>query len=189
MDNKLRKHMNECLKCQLSKKTKFERTVELQPLPQFSMQNQGIDMDLFGPCKTLDAGDKYVLAMTDAFTKYAEIVAIPNKQDTTVADAIFPKWICRYGCPAIMHTDLGKELIKKFSTELYEKLQIRGSKTTSAHPQCNSQAEVCNNTLAKYMKTVADETTLNWEWCLAPLMFSYNTSYRANTKTTPFNLL
>jgi hypothetical protein len=173
----------------VSKKAKFEKTVELQPLPQCSMPNQRIHMDLFGPCKTSDAGNKYVLTMTDAFTKYAEIVAIPNKEAVTVADAIFTKWICRYGCPAIIHTDMGKEFINKITTELYDKLEIKGSKTTPAHPQCNSQAEVFNKTLAKYMKTVVDETTLNWEWYLAPLMFSYNTSYHSTTKTTPFNLL
>ena len=114
--------------------------------------------------------------MTDAFTKYAEIVAIPNKEAVTVGDEIFTKWICRYGCLAIILTDMGKEFINKITTKLYDKLDIKGSKTTQAHPQCNSQAEVFNKTLAKYMKTVLDKTTSNWEWYLAPLMFSYNTS-------------
>ena len=49
MDNDLKKHMAECLKCQVSKKAKFEKTVELQPLPQCSMPNQCIHIDLFGP--------------------------------------------------------------------------------------------------------------------------------------------
>ena len=40
---------------------------------------------------------KNLLTMTDAFTKYAEIVTIPNKEAATVADAIFTKHICRYG--------------------------------------------------------------------------------------------
>ena len=57
------------------------------------------------------------------------------------------------------------------------------------YDKCNSQAEVFNKTLAKYLKTVVDETNLNWEWYLAPLMFSYNTSYHSTTKTTLFNLL
>jgi hypothetical protein len=37
---------------------------------------------------------------TDAFTKYAEIWAIPNKEAKTVADMVFAKWIGRYvlGC-------------------------------------------------------------------------------------------
>ena len=65
----------------------------------------------------------------------AKIVAILNKEAITVA--VFTKWICRYGCPAIIHTDMGNEFINKISTELYEKLQINGSKNTQAHPQCN----------------------------------------------------
>ena len=80
--------------------------------------------------------------MTDAFTKYAEIVAIPNKEAMTVADALFSKWICRYGCPLVIHTDMGKEFINRITSHLYKKLDIKGSKTTPAHPQCNSQAEV-----------------------------------------------
>jgi hypothetical protein len=33
-----------------------------------------------------------------------------------------------------------------------------------------------------------DETTLNWEWYSAPLMFCYNTSYNRTTKSTPYEL-
>ena len=57
--------------------------------------------------------------MTDAFTKYAEIVAIPNKEVITVVDAVFTKWMCRYSYSAIIHTDMGKEFINKISTELF----------------------------------------------------------------------
>jgi hypothetical protein len=52
---------------------------------------------LFGPCKISDMGNKYILTIMDAFTKYSETVAIPNKEAETVADAVFTKWICRYG--------------------------------------------------------------------------------------------
>jgi hypothetical protein len=48
-------------------------------------------MDLFGPCKTSDMGNKYILTITDAFKKYSEIVAISNKEAETVADAVFTK--------------------------------------------------------------------------------------------------
>jgi hypothetical protein len=43
-------------------------------------------MDLSGPFKTSDMGNTYVLTITDAFTKYAEIIAIPNKEEETVKD-------------------------------------------------------------------------------------------------------
>ena len=93
MDEDILKHIKECLKCQATKSNKFQKTVPLQPMPQCSAPNQRIHMDLFGPCKTLDMGNKYMLTITDAFTKYAEIFAISNKEAETVADVVFTKWI------------------------------------------------------------------------------------------------
>ena len=49
-------------------------------LPQCTMPNQRIHMDLFGPLKTSQSGKKYIMVITDAFTKYVELVAIPDKQ-------------------------------------------------------------------------------------------------------------
>ena len=57
--------------------------------------------------------------MTDAPTKYAQIVAIPNKEAITVTDAVFTNLFCIYGCPTIIRTDMGKEFTKKISTELW----------------------------------------------------------------------
>jgi len=47
--------------------------------------------------------------MTDALTKYVELVPLQNKEATTVAEAIFDKWICRFGAPLDLITDQGKE--------------------------------------------------------------------------------
>jgi hypothetical protein len=85
MDEDILAHTKECLKCQATKANKFQKTTLLQPLPQCSLPNQRIHMDLFGPCKTSDMGNKYILTITDAFTKYSEIVALPNKEAETVA--------------------------------------------------------------------------------------------------------
>ncbi len=48
---------------------------------------------------TSDTGKKFILCITDAFTKYVELVALPNKEAATVAEAIFDKWICWFGTP------------------------------------------------------------------------------------------
>jgi len=56
--------------------------VEQQP-------NWRIHADLFGPMLTADSNKKFVLCITDAFTKYATITAIPNKNGETVAGTIF----------------------------------------------------------------------------------------------------
>ena len=40
-------------------------------------------MDLFGPLKTSGSGKKYIMCITDAFSKLAELVALPNKEAPT----------------------------------------------------------------------------------------------------------
>jgi hypothetical protein len=50
--------------------------------------NQRIHADLFGALTTSEKNKKYILCKTDAFSKYVELVAIPNKEAGTVADAI-----------------------------------------------------------------------------------------------------
>ena len=46
---------------------------------------------------------------TEAFSKLAELVALPNKEAQTVAEALFNRWICRYGLPEEILSDGGKE--------------------------------------------------------------------------------
>jgi transposase InsO family protein len=131
----------------------------------------------------------YVLCITDAFTKYAIITKIDNKEAEAVARAIFENWFCKFGIPAQIHTDRGKEFINKLSVELFELLNIQHSKTSPYHPQCNYQVEVFNKTVKKYPASYVDKTMLNWQDFLPALMLAYNTSYHSTIATTPFELL
>ncbi len=108
-----------------------------------------------------------VLVMTDAFTKYSEAIAIPDKQAKTVAVEIFVHWICRFGSPIKIHSDNGTKFVNKLKKELLKLLNIKHSTTTPGHPQCNAQAEVFNKTLAKYPASFVDESTLDWEQYLS----------------------
>ena len=42
---------------------------------------------------TADSNKKFVLCITDAFTKYAVVTAIANKEAETVADTIYRDWL------------------------------------------------------------------------------------------------
>ena len=53
--------------------------------------------------------------MTYAFTKYAEICAIPNKEVSTVARELFEKWICQFGCLIEFTTNNGKEFCNELT--------------------------------------------------------------------------
>jgi hypothetical protein len=125
----------------------------------------------------------------DAFTKYAVVTVIANKEAEMVADAIYKDWFAKFGIPAQIHTDGGKEFINKLSAELFQLLNVRHTKTSPAHPQCNAQVEIFNKTVKKFLQSFVDDTTLNWETFLPALAISYNTSYHSTIATTPFELL
>ena len=180
-------HIKSCTNCQFKKKATKDPNI-LKQLPQCNEPNQRIHVDLFGPLKSSPNGNKYILCMTDAFTKYAEVIALPNKEAITTAEAIFVHWICRFGVPVQIHSDGGKEFLNKVTEELYQLLQITGTHTSPAHPQCNAQVEIFNKTVAKYLSAYVNPSTLDWELYLPAMRFSYNTSYHSTTKTTPFQL-
>jgi len=88
-----------------------------------------------------------------------------------------------------IHTDGGKEFDNKLSNKLFTLLNIKHTKTTLAHPQCNVQVEVFNKTVKKYQVSFVDDTALNWENFLLALMLSYNMSYHSTIASTLFELL
>jgi hypothetical protein len=117
------------------------------------------------------------------------VTAIANKEAEMVAGAIFKDWFAKFGIPAQIHTDGGKEFVNKLSAELFQLLNVRHTKTSLAHPQCNAQVEVFNKTVKKFLQSFVDDTTLNWETFLPALAIRYNTSYHSTIATTPFELL
>jgi hypothetical protein len=137
---------------------------------------------------TADSNKKFVLCITDAFTKYAVVTAIANKETEMVVDAIYRDWFSKFGIPAQIHTYRGKEF-NKLLEELFQLLNVRHTKTSPVHPQCNAQVEVFNKMVKKFLQSFVDDTTLNWEAFLPTLAISYNTSYHSTIATTTFELL
>ena len=187
MEADISNHLRSCQKCQKILPNRNAPQL-LTPLPLPTEPNQRVHADLFGPLKCEDGSKKYVLCMTDAFSKLVELVVIPNKEAGTVACAILNRWICRYGVPLEIVTDMGLEFKNKLFAEISRLIGTKHSTTSAYHSQCNSQAEVCNKTIAKYLASMVDSSTLNWEQFIPALMFCYNSSFHRSIKTSPFFL-
>jgi hypothetical protein len=105
MDTEIDINIKSCDKCQRTRKDKRGSTTFASPLPQCSDTDQRIHMDLFGSLKTMPSGKKFILCITDAFSKYAELVAISDKS----ALALFSRLLCRHDLPLEIVSDNGKE--------------------------------------------------------------------------------
>jgi len=182
----VKQQLAECPRCQKALKS-APMGEPLHPLPLCSEPNQRIHCDLFGPLKTQD-GKAHVLCITDAFTRYAELCVVDNKEAATVASAIVSNWICRFVIPDQIFSDGGKEFANKILAQICTHLQIAKNKTTPAHPQCNAQVEVVNKTIKKYLTTMT-ENSLDWKPLVPTLSFAYNTTLHSTTGFSPAHLM
>ena len=79
MDKDIAEFFKSCDKCQKTRTDVHPKPDLLTPLPICTEINQRVHADLFGDLRTTDKQKKFVLSMTNAFSKYVELVAIPNK--------------------------------------------------------------------------------------------------------------
>jgi hypothetical protein len=145
--------------------------------------------NLFGPMLAARHQHKYILCITDAFTKYALVMAVENKEAETVTKTICTEWFCKFGILVQINNDGWKEFVNKLSNKLFSLLNVQHTKTTPAHPQCNAQVEVFNKTVKAYLASFMDDTALDWKNFLPALMLSYNMSLHSPIAMMPFKHL
>ena len=122
-------------------------------------------------------------------TKYTELVAIPNKSAETCARALFERWICRFGVPAVLVSDRGREFLNDTVNQMTEYLGVTHKFTSPFHPETNASAERHNRTMQTYLRKMLDnDDTLDWEKWLPAMMLSYNTQVHKATMESPFFL-
>ena len=73
-----------------------------------------VGIDLIGPYQATLEGYKFILTMTDYFSKYVETVPLVDKCAESVARGIY-KVYCRHGAPVAIVTDQGSEFTNKVS--------------------------------------------------------------------------
>ena len=66
-------------------------------------------MDLTGPFPKSKNGNKYILVLKCALTKWVEIFALIDKTAESVAECIVEEVICRYGIINVLISDKGGE--------------------------------------------------------------------------------
>ena len=133
-------------------------------------------------------GNKYVLVVTDYFTRWIEAYAIPNQEANTVAEKMVSEFFCQFSLPTQLHSDQVRQFQANIIQEMCKVLGIAKSRTTPYHPQGDGRVERFNCTRFHMLSTsVLDKN--NWEHRLRPVYMAYNSTQHAATGYTPFFLM
>ena len=85
MTRDIKEHIEQCQECHRTKPVTKPIRAPLKPLERPPSPNHRIHIDLFGPLSTTGSGKKHIMVITDAFTKYVELVALKSKEAGEVA--------------------------------------------------------------------------------------------------------
>ena len=77
-----------------------------------------VAMDILDMSVTTPKGNRYVLVMVDCLSRWTEACPLPNKTALAVTDAFFQLIVCRFGMPAVIHSDQGREFENNMMQEL-----------------------------------------------------------------------
>ena len=100
-----------------------------------------LSVDILGPLLLIRRGNKYILVVTDAFTKWVEIFPVPEQSAATCVKCIVNDVICRLACSIDLHSDQGRNFESDLFKNLCKLLGIRKTRTAPRNPKCNGVTE------------------------------------------------
>ena len=148
-----------------------------------------IALDILGPLPTTSRGNKFIVVISDYFTKWTEAYPLRNQKAQTVAKKLVEEFICRFGAPYSVLSDQGREFESHLFKEVNALLGSKKQRTTPYHPQCDGQVEKFNDTLLKMLSKHVDEDQKNWHVEIPYLMMAYRSSVNESTGLTPAMLM
>ena len=189
--------VRECSTCQLFKgqRKKYGHL----PIIQHDQHNEPwatIAVDTIGPWiipqadPTQEKVKLQALTIIDVATNFMEIAALPDKEASTVAQALDQVWFSRYPRPVNCIHDNGSEFVGFEFQELLQSYGVNSKLTSVKNPQANGVLErthqVIGNLLrssrlaTRQLSTVAQQQAL-----LAPVMWAINSTFHTTLRASP----
>ncbi len=180
-----------CMSCQDCASSKTTPPMARAPLVQDQVKYpfERIAMDIVGPLTSTQNENRYILVVSDYFTKWPEAFALRDHKAATVAKVLVDEVFCRYGVPAQLHADQGRDFESKLIQEICKLMEIEKTRTTAYHPQSDGLVERLNRTLVQMLRTVGAENQKDWDEKLPKILLAYRSSVHSTTKFTPHFLM
>ena len=128
-------YIQRCDRCQRRKSISIQKSrakLRSVPVPKKVWYQVSIDLMQMSECR----GYKYCLGVQDYFSKWTEMVPIPNKKASTIAKELYFMFT-RYGCPRRIISDRGREFCNELSKKLFGFFGVEHRVTAPYHPQAN----------------------------------------------------
>ena len=130
-----------------------------------------------------------ILVIVDHLTRWSIARAIPDKEATAVANAIFEKLILEQGANEVLLSYNGKEFTTDTLAYVCQEFSIEQHFTSPYTPRSNGKMENFNKFLKASIRKLCQEDTAAWDQVLDQILFAYRCCPHTSTGETPHTLL
>ncbi|GFT89590.1 retrovirus-related Pol polyprotein from transposon 17.6 [Trichonephila clavipes] len=146
-----------------------------------SYLNEIVTLDLLGPYPASRViRNRYVLVITDHFSKWPEIIPLKKASARVIADNFFDNYISRFEAPVKLISDNGPQFITDIFEHLSDRLFIRYVKTVVYRPQA-IRTERVNRDLVQMIANYANNQHDTWDQFLREFAYAIRTAVNETT--------
>ena len=157
----IRDYVKCCNTCSLAKDIPDNKVGELQLFPAKHV-NDIVAIDHIGVLPEVNDGYKYITTYYDRFSGYTVSVPAKSIDAFTTTINFVNHWVCKYGIPNKILTDLGSDFRSEIMQHLCDVLKTKHKFTTAYHASTNGAVERFNRTLKQALRCLSYEKRLDF---------------------------
>jgi hypothetical protein len=173
--------------CQRVKAEHQRPTGLLYPLKIPEWKWEEIGMDFITGLPSTQKGYDAIWVIVDRLTKVAHFIPVKTTYKESQLAELYMAWIMSlHGVPKKIVSDRGSQFTSRFWKSFHEKMDKKLKFSSAYHPQTDGQTERTNQVLEDMLRACALQHGSSWDKSLPYAEFSYNNSYEASPKMSPF---
>ncbi|CAH2084649.1 unnamed protein product [Euphydryas editha] len=187
MTRYVRKFVENCITCKISKSHSGKVQAELHPIPKVAIPWHTVHVDVTGKLSGKNDRKEYVFVLIDAFTKYVLLYHTLNIDTVSSIKAIKAS-VSLFGAPVRLIVDQGRCFASKEFKNYCDSVNIKLHLIASGSSRANGQVERIMSTL-KNMLTAVETGNRSWQDALPDVQLAINCTTNRVTKASSLELL
>ncbi len=148
-----------------------------------------VHLDVYGMLHPSEDGDKFVLAMTDAFSGLVVFEPLKEKSAAVVAEAVVRRWFCsEKGTPVQLFADAGPEFVNDLMRGMCNELWVDIITAAVDRQRANGPVEAQQRRMGELLRKTCEERHELWSSILPQVAWALNTAVNGRTGDTPFRV-
>jgi len=186
MTSDVRRYVQGCRECAISKSPRHLPSGKLQPLPVPTRPWSHLGVDFITDLPVSN-GYTCVLVIVDRFSKSCRLIPLPGLPTAMETAELLFNYVFRYyGLPEDIVSDSGSQFTSRVWKAFFKLLGVAISLSSGYHPQTNGQTERKIQEIGRFLRTFCHGHQDSWNQFLGWAEYAQNSLRQPTTGLTPF---